>query len=184
MLAEYHDLYELQRKRLEFVVAQLTNEKELWSVAAYCLALKVTPPFYLSHPIPPICSCICKCILHKNIACMYMYLYIVYCIYYIVYCILYIVYIKVTEEKNLQTAKRLQLCEKSWQKLANHFTILLSNQDTGVLTVLQGHVDQWRDLIENFNFNMKRREEEMRERLSHLLEDIEDFRSEFSSTHL
>lgn len=41
LLAEYHDLYELQRKRLEGQVFMLSEEKELWSQAAYSLALKV-----------------------------------------------------------------------------------------------------------------------------------------------
>ncbi|XP_013413823.1 axonemal dynein light chain domain-containing protein 1-like [Lingula anatina] len=41
LLAEYHDLYELQRIRLEKLVTMLSEEKELWSTAAYSLALKV-----------------------------------------------------------------------------------------------------------------------------------------------
>ena len=41
LLAEYHDLYELQRKRLEKQVALLADEKEIWSTTAYSLALKV-----------------------------------------------------------------------------------------------------------------------------------------------
>ena len=41
LLTEYHALYELQRKRLEKQVVMLTDEKELWSTAAYSLALKV-----------------------------------------------------------------------------------------------------------------------------------------------
>ena len=41
LLEEYHSLYELQRHRLEAQIAALTAEKELWSGAAYNLALKV-----------------------------------------------------------------------------------------------------------------------------------------------
>lgn len=41
LLAEYHMLYELQRKRLEKQVGMLAEEKEIWSTAAYSLALKV-----------------------------------------------------------------------------------------------------------------------------------------------
>ncbi|XP_078605454.1 axonemal dynein light chain domain-containing protein 1-like isoform X2 [Branchiostoma floridae x Branchiostoma japonicum] len=41
LLSEYHDLYELQRRRLETHVIQLSEERELWSTAAYNLALKV-----------------------------------------------------------------------------------------------------------------------------------------------
>ena len=42
-----------------------------------------------------------------------------------------------TEESSLNTAKRLHIAEKAWAKLANHFTILLSDKDTEVLTELQ-----------------------------------------------
>ncbi|XP_064415612.1 axonemal dynein light chain domain-containing protein 1 [Latimeria chalumnae] len=41
LLEEYHGLYELQRARLEMLVKCLTEEKDLWSKAAYNLALKV-----------------------------------------------------------------------------------------------------------------------------------------------
>lgn len=41
LLGEYHDLYELQRQRLEKLVSTLTTEKELWSTATYSLSIKV-----------------------------------------------------------------------------------------------------------------------------------------------
>lgn len=41
LLAEYHALYELQRKRLEDQVSSLTTEKELWQQASYDLAHRV-----------------------------------------------------------------------------------------------------------------------------------------------
>lgn len=111
LLSEYHDLYELQRRRLEHQVFVLSEERELWSTAAYSLALKVT------------------------------------------------------EECRLTTAKRLHVSEKGWAKLANHFTILLSDRDTDLLTKIQGHVEMWRDQIEDFNFALRQREEEMKESL-------------------
>ncbi|XP_033732804.1 axonemal dynein light chain domain-containing protein 1-like isoform X2 [Pecten maximus] len=119
LLAEYHDLYELQRKRLEGQVFMLTEERELWSQAAYSLALKVT------------------------------------------------------EEANLVTAKRLHVSEKSWAKLATHFTILLSDKDTELLARLQGHVEKWRDLVEDFNMVLIAREDEMRTNISGLRSGIE-----------
>ena len=51
---------------------------------------------------------------------------------------------QVTEEHSLNTAKRLHVSEKGWVKLANHFTILLSDKDTEILTKLQTHVDSFR----------------------------------------
>ncbi|XP_061169866.1 axonemal dynein light chain domain-containing protein 1-like isoform X2 [Saccostrea echinata] len=119
LLAEYHDLYELQRKRLETSVHLLTEERELWSNAAYSLALKVT------------------------------------------------------EEANLTTAKKLHVSEKSWAKLATHFTILLSDKDTELLTNLQTHVERWRDLVEEFNIILKTREEEMKVNISSLKGSIQ-----------
>ena len=50
LLTEYHDLYELQRRRMEKQVSQLAGEKELWSTAAYSLALKVCQKCGVSLP--------------------------------------------------------------------------------------------------------------------------------------
>merc|ERR1712226_610076 len=55
---------------------------------------------------------------------------------------------------------------KAWAKLANHFTILLSDKDTEMLTSLQGFVDCWRDLIDDFNRDMIAREDTMRDQLN------------------
>ncbi|XP_055896858.1 axonemal dynein light chain domain-containing protein 1-like isoform X1 [Biomphalaria glabrata] len=121
LLSEYHELYELQRQRLENQVFALTEEKEIWSTAAYSLALKVT------------------------------------------------------EENQLNTAKRLHLSEKGWVKLANHFTILLTVKDTDQLTQIQGHVEAWRDEIEDFNLALKEREDELRENLKLLKAAVQSY---------
>jgi len=42
LLAEYHELYELQRRRLEFQISKLIEERDLWAGAAYTLSVKVT----------------------------------------------------------------------------------------------------------------------------------------------
>ncbi|XP_033873479.3 axonemal dynein light chain domain-containing protein 1 isoform X1 [Acipenser ruthenus] len=41
MVSEYHDLYELQRCRLESQVTHLTQERDLWNSTTYKLALKL-----------------------------------------------------------------------------------------------------------------------------------------------
>ncbi|XP_030646965.1 axonemal dynein light chain domain-containing protein 1 [Chanos chanos] len=41
MVKEYHDLYAMQRRRLEGQVARVTEERDLWSRVTYSLALKV-----------------------------------------------------------------------------------------------------------------------------------------------
>lgn len=124
LLSEYHGLYELQRRRLEKQVSMLTDERELWSNAAYSLALKVT------------------------------------------------------EEANLTTAKRLHVSEKAWVKLASHFTILLSDRDTQVLTNLQGHVERWRDLVEEFKTVQNQREVEMKNNIKSIRGSVDHWMNE------
>ncbi|XP_063422973.1 axonemal dynein light chain domain-containing protein 1-like isoform X3 [Mytilus trossulus] len=124
LLSEYHGLYELQRRRLEKQVSMLTDERELWSNAAYSLALKVT------------------------------------------------------EEANLTTAKRLHVSEKAWVKLSTHFTILLSDRDTQVLTNLQGHVERWRDLVEEFKTVQNQREVEMKNNIKSIRGNVDHWMNE------
>ncbi|CAF4449851.1 unnamed protein product, partial [Rotaria sp. Silwood2] len=40
LLTEYHELYDLQRKRLEKQINVIASEKELWRGAAHTIALK------------------------------------------------------------------------------------------------------------------------------------------------
>ena len=47
LLSEYHELYELQRRRLEGVTLKISSEKELWQQTSYDLALKVSDEFSL-----------------------------------------------------------------------------------------------------------------------------------------
>lgn len=42
MVQGYHELYELQRSRLEAQLLQTTAERDSWSQLTYSLALKVT----------------------------------------------------------------------------------------------------------------------------------------------
>lgn len=71
------------------------------------------------------------------------------------------------------------MSEKAWSKLANHFTILLSDKDTEMLTQIQGYVEKWRDLIENFNMALKRREEEMRVQLRVVQKGLQKWKTEY-----
>ena len=41
LLSEYHQLYELQRRRLEKTIQLITDERELWIKTAYGVSLKV-----------------------------------------------------------------------------------------------------------------------------------------------
>lgn len=40
----YHELYELQRSRLEAQLLQMTEERDYWSQVTFCLAFKVCEP--------------------------------------------------------------------------------------------------------------------------------------------
>lgn len=85
------------------------------------------------------------------------------------------------EEGNLITARRAYIAEKAWSKLAHHFTVLLSDKDTEMLTQLQEHMERWRDLMETFHIRMKEIEDEVEEALKKVKQNIqrwiEDFRS-------
>ena len=88
------------------------------------------------------------------------------------------------QEHSLNTCKRLHVSEKAWSKLAHHFTILLSDNDTILLTALQGYVDNWRDLIEEFNENICRREEGMKSEMSEIRSGLNAWAREFQKHYL
>lgn len=46
--------------------------------------------------------------------------------------------VRVAQEYDVQTLQRMQLNEKSWNKLAGHFTILLSNKDSQQVSSAKG----------------------------------------------
>ncbi|XP_022084228.1 axonemal dynein light chain domain-containing protein 1-like isoform X2 [Acanthaster planci] len=125
LLAEYHELYELQRARLESQVIALSREKELWSGAAYNLALKVT------------------------------------------------------EANSLATARRLHISERLWSKLANHFTIVLSDRDTEELSQLQVCIATHRQLTLAFAEELKAGDERSHGRLQAIGKGIEKWIQEF-----
>lgn len=49
LLTEYHELYDLQRKRLEKQIQVIASEKEQWREAAHTIALKVKRRAGRSH---------------------------------------------------------------------------------------------------------------------------------------
>ena len=48
ILQEYHQLYELQRQRLEKQIEALTFERDIWNSTAYSLGLKLIEGIFLS----------------------------------------------------------------------------------------------------------------------------------------
>ncbi len=88
------------------------------------------------------------------------------------------------EEHSLNTAKHLYISEKAWAKLAKHFAILLSDKDTEILMQLQGFVDTWRDLVEEFNLTLKQRDVETDEELCAVRAGIQAWVIEFQKRFL
>ncbi|PAA74893.1 hypothetical protein BOX15_Mlig006576g2, partial [Macrostomum lignano] len=130
LLGEYHGLYELQRARLEDQVSQLTEERELWSHTAYCLALKVM------------------------------------------------------EETQLVSCKRLHAAEKAWQHLAGHFSVLLSERDTEDLARVQALVDTWREKVDVFVGHLRVRDDSSRKNLTKLRELVTGLQENFEDQFL
>ncbi|XP_071820220.1 axonemal dynein light chain domain-containing protein 1-like isoform X2 [Apostichopus japonicus] len=128
LLNEYHELYELQRRRLESHVTNLAIEREQWSNAAYSLALKVT------------------------------------------------------EANSLSTARRLHVSEKAWCKLANHFTVVLSDRDTEQLSHLQGFIARHRELIIRFDEVLLEDDQKSHERLIQVKLGVEKWMEHFEGS--
>ena len=84
-----------------------------------------------------------------------------------------------TEEHSLNTAKRLHVSEKAWAKLAKHFSIRLSDADTTLLTKLQDYAEKFRELVDEFNRNIKNTEAEMKNQLYKIKAGLHKWISDF-----
>lgn len=58
--------------------------------------------------------------------------------------------LQVTDSQDLQTVWRQQVCERSWHSLAQHFAILLSDQDSEQLLAVQEHAIAWKEAVSEF----------------------------------
>ncbi|XP_048395663.2 axonemal dynein light chain domain-containing protein 1 isoform X2 [Stegostoma tigrinum] len=126
MLDEYHQLYELQRKRLISQVNSLTQEKDWWSEAAYSLALKVI------------------------------------------------------EEQNLKLVHDLQISEKLWVKVAQHFATVLGTKDAEDQSKLQKITAQWRKLMNKFSKIVEAAENASYEKREQILSGFKKWHKYFS----
>ena len=89
-----------------------------------------------------------------------------------------------TEEHSLNTAKRIHVSEKAWAKLANHFTVLLSDRDTEVLIRLQGYADTFRDVLDSFSQKTVQRERNIREKLLNVMGEMQAMKVDFQKNML
>lgn len=122
LLNEYHEIYELQRKRLEKALEEIADERELWIQSAYNIALKIT------------------------------------------------------EENKLVTAKRVNLSEKSWSKLAKHFALFICDHDTKDLVRIQKLTDTWKNSMDEIRDNIAKNERDSVDSLALIKGDIERLR--------
>uniref|UniRef100_UPI00398EAF57 axonemal dynein light chain domain-containing protein 1 n=1 Tax=Pristiophorus japonicus TaxID=55135 RepID=UPI00398EAF57 len=126
MLVEYHQLYELQRKRLIAQVGTLIQEKDWWSGAAYSLALKVI------------------------------------------------------EENGLKLVRDLEVSEKLWSKVAQHFVVVLGTKDAEDQTKLQQITMDWRKLMTKFSKNLEDAENSSLEKRKPILSGFKKWHKYFS----
>eukprot|EP00116_Pleurobrachia_bachei_P005935 sb/3466197/ len=87
---------------------------------------------------------------------------------------------QVCQERNLKTARRLQLCEQSWNKLAGHFGLILADVDSKALQELQNNVDHWRNKIGAFSNEMETTDDSMREKLEKILEEVDYWKDDLN----
>jgi len=121
VLNEYHQLYELQRVRLEKQIKSLVFERDIWNSTAYSLAIKLI------------------------------------------------------EENDLTIARRLYVSERAWSKMANHFTVFLTERDSSDLKDLQVEVENWRDLTVKFNKKVEEIYHKMRLKAADIEEDFRNW---------
>ena len=79
---------------------------------------------------------------------------------------------QVIEDCKMTTVKRLLVSEKSWMKLSSHFTVLLGDRDTDLLTHVQKHVHRWQQRIKEFDGCIGRQEENIRDSLNSVKKDL------------
>ncbi|XP_051980150.1 axonemal dynein light chain domain-containing protein 1 [Xyrauchen texanus] len=104
ILAEYHDLYELQRRRLEGQMSQLSDERDLWRKATYSLSVKI---------------------------------------------------IKINQ---LQLVRRLNISDQAWAKIADHFIVFLTAEDSVDVSHILELTDQWKEKLATFMENLRKAE--------------------------
>lgn len=71
------------------------------------------------------------------------------------------------------------MSEKAWSKLANHFTVVLSDRDTEQLSHLQGFIARHRELVIKFDQSLQADDQKSHERLTQVRLGIEKWIEHF-----
>ena len=74
------------------------------------------------------------------------------------------------------------MAEKSWSKLARHFTILLSDKDTKIIADIQQYGEKWREIVHEYRNDLYKREDESRKNIQRVQSGIQQIRN-LLSTH-
>lgn len=71
------------------------------------------------------------------------------------------------------------MIEKSWFKLAKHFTLLLSDRDTKELMAIQKLIEEWKTAIEETRVEVLSKENRLKIELTNCKSDLESLRTLF-----
>jgi len=88
--------------------------------------------------------------------------------------------VKICQERNLRTARRLQLSEQAWNKLAGHFALVLADVDSKALQDLQNSVEHWRSKIASFSRELERIDDSMRDQLEKILSEVDSWKDDLT----
>ncbi len=75
------------------------------------------------------------------------------------------------------TAKRLNLAEKSWTKLAKHFAMQISDRDTKDLIEIQKLTENWKDTIVEVRNEILKKELKAKKALQSIRGDFEQLKN-------
>jgi hypothetical protein len=104
-------------------------------------------------------------------------------------CTCYKLAVTVADQHKLNSVEQLQLTGRSWEKLATHFTITLSDVDTKQLCIIQSEIHQWKNDLAQFVRLLNETENNINTKLNTVYEDmnlwfvkLKQLRSESGST--
>jgi len=79
----------------------------------------------------------------------------------------------VIEEHCLNSARRLCVSEHAWSRLADHFSIALSERDMADLVSVQSSVDGWVVALDDFDRDVRLREDDVKHHLRLVIDELQ-----------
>ncbi|KAK4819504.1 hypothetical protein QYF61_005855 [Mycteria americana] len=155
LLEEYRELYELQRRRLEEQVLLLAQERDIWSSAAYDLALKVGAGDQ---------SYIARCLSSQKKT------------------VQIIIFFQIADRNQLTLVRRLHVSGKTLTNVLKHFIVLLASKGTGDLADLQEETEQFRERLGRIGAEIERSEESSQGKLQIVCSSLNKWLQYFNSS--